>query len=831
MADSLQLQINKLVKTVFDKNERAWILWLDPVGNWLPLLRRVSNNRTLGGFPLLEIATQKSAQGFGSPLERRRIQDYIDQSQQFVVYVPGKLEELGWLWAHALLAQECYTKSLYDALLGWGWRPHDLTITAEELGRLALRHLAKDPAQWGSDGLQADYDLLRQVWAGLLIPYGEEQAEDQFVINLAAEALGLPPLPAECAALAEWRLQALAHLLVADLAEKAPNTVPGDSKWLLPAAASPLAKEQLHQWTDSHTLAAALPDLIEAADQMASLGAMAVNATLAQGPFVSQAAERMLFVQSCTRLARYSGKELIQQLLAERTQIESHDRLGLWSDRFEEEAPHLTVPWDELCRLCTAINILDAATPTATWNDPAQAIAWYVEGGWRMDEAGEAIERRLQKNPPELVALVTALRIAYRARWESTLIAWSACWVKADCPIPPDLPSAGSWLKRQLAGRQQATAILALDALRYDLGAVLAAKVNEQENVTRATVTPGRAPLPSITALGMGMALPIAEEELVADFVGKSWQLNQRGGELNLSQAADRRAWWQQQKGGGTRYFSDLQSLHLQSVPAPATPQDRLLVYDTALDKLGHDDELAFQGSGAVRESYLAAIARLRDSGWRRILIVTDHGFIHWASSEEKNAERPAPSPTYSSRRALAYPADTTPATAFTGPHALAPGGRWRAAFPFGTASFRAYGGLGYFHGGAALQEWIIPCIAIEWPQSAQPVQLTLLPMERIMSQQPKVKLQIEVPSLLPEDTMSRQVELLIRSKLDMTILFRSSPTPVHPVAEQKEIRLQVQEGVRAERNTAVTIEVREVGTERQLHSIDSTLMIALSGW
>ena len=43
-------------------------------------------------------------------------------------------------------------------------------------------------------------------------------------------------------------------------------------------------------------------------------------------------------------------------------------------------------------------------------------------------------------------------------------------------------------------------------------------------------------------------------------------------------------------------------------------------------------------------------------------------------------------------------------------------------AVPRGAASFQTYGGLGYFHGGASLQEWIIPCLQIEWPVKAQPV-------------------------------------------------------------------------------------------------------------
>ena len=50
-------------------------------------------------------------------------------------------------------------------------------------------------------------------------------------------------------------------------------------------------------------------------------------------------------------------------------------------------------------------------------------------------------------------------------------------------------------------------AVLVLDACRYDLGARLAETVEKGEPARRAEVLAARAPLPSITALGMPFAL------------------------------------------------------------------------------------------------------------------------------------------------------------------------------------------------------------------------------------------------------------------------------------------------------------------------------------
>ena len=68
----------------------------------------------------------------------------------------------------------------------------------------------------------------------------------------------------------------------------------------------------------------------------------------------------------------------------------------------------------------------------------------------------------------------------------------------------PALGTAGDWLRERLQ-EPRATAILITDALRFDLGATLVARLNASEGAERATVKPARAPLPSITALGLSL--------------------------------------------------------------------------------------------------------------------------------------------------------------------------------------------------------------------------------------------------------------------------------------------------------------------------------------
>jgi hypothetical protein len=790
----------------------AWLVWCDPRGDWLPLLERAAASPT-DGFTLLAL-TDETAGHFGGPQARQQLQQQLDAGQSFVLVVPRPANDLGWLWAQALLAERIVDRPLRDKLRDWGWRSVSLTLSDDEVATLARLHLHEDPAEWGGGGLQADPALLLEALAG-----ARPTPEQRLLLDLTVEQAGLPVL--DEANLPGWRNRCLAHLLVSEAHDLAPALVPEDHTLLVAPAGRPLALHLLRQWADSVRLSQRLPDAVIEADKIAGLGSLLAAAPPEHGPFLSQVAEQAIFAAACGRLAQQNGQALLAGLADLHEAIERHAQ-GFWGHRVVHAR---AIPWDELDRLSQAARTLLEAAATLPWPTPQAAIDWYTSDGWRLDQAGLEIMRDLAHPTPELLALIAPLRAAYRARWEQHMIEWSAVWAGAGCPTPP-LPSAGDWLAGVLS-HPRPTAILVIDALRYDLGCLLAERVNHQEAASRAHVTPARAPLPSITALGMALALPIPEHELRADLVEGRWQISRQGQPDNLSVAERRRAWWQAQGGVPANGLLDMATVQAGNAPQPTPQLTRLVIHDAAIDKLGHDDQLEVEGGGFALHRYLRAVERLRDAGWLRILVVTDHGFIHWPSSSERNAPYPAPDPAYASRRGLAYPAQQ----ALSGPQSLAPGGQWRVAVPHGAASFRAYGGLGYFHGGASLQEWIIPCVAVQWPLEARPVQVEIEPLGQVLSQRPSITLNVVPASLLIEEALPRQVEVLIRHAQTRAILFRSPPQTVTPDQLQVPLRLAAVEGIAAERGTDLQVEVRDARTEDTLHQVASTLMIELTGW
>ena len=814
---TLQQHISRLVHNVLDRYPGSWMVWCDPRGDWGSLLQRVSELDGSQGFTLVSV-TEQTAGEIGSPGSRHALQERMDAKESFVLHVTMTSDHLGWLWAQALLSECIYGLSLREQLLAWGWRPQSVKTGDDEVAVLARQYLKQDPAEWGGGGLQPNPNLLLDVLAAGATP----DPDDRMVLDLTIEQEGLPVYDEQN--VARWRTYGLVGLLVTQAYQVAPDVVGERHNYLIAPEKRRVALSLLERWLDSLRLSKGLHEAILEADRIAALGNDMGKATIKHGPFLSYAAERAIFANTCTSLAQLSGRELLEAFASLNDDLQHHAQ-GFWSYK-DSHSHHQSIPWGELARLSTAVQMLLDASPLRDWANPGEAIAWYTKNGWRIDKAGEELLRNLNKPTPELLSIITPLRQAYRARWEDYMISWSELWTAAGCPVP-DLQSAGSWITELLKQSKRATAIIIADALRYDLGMTLASQLNKSEGAERATVSAARTALPTITALGMGMALPLPEKDLQADIVDGKWQLRQVGHAANLSIAEQRREWLRTQGKLAADALLSMADVQHGHVPAPQTKRNRLVVFDDLIDKLGHDEELEAMGSDQVMQRYLSAIQHLRDRGWLRVLVVTDHGFIHWPGSEERHVTPPLAGPAYSSRRALAYPEQTR----LNGPQELAPGGKWRIAVPSGAACFRAYGGLGYFHGGASLQEWIIPCVKIEWPQKASPVNVSIQPIEQILSLRPKIMLEIEREGMFIEEAIPRQVEVRLLDARQKTILFRSEPKIITPDQEEVAVTLQPLEDVQAERGTSLVIEVRDVRTDEVIATETTTLMVPLEKW
>ncbi|EMR73250.1 hypothetical protein MCGE09_00288 [Thaumarchaeota archaeon SCGC AB-539-E09] len=149
--------------------------------------------------------------------------------------------------------------------------------------------------------------------------------------------------------------------------------------------------------------------------------------------------------------------------------------------------------------------------------------------------------------------------------------------------------------------------------------------------------------------------------------------------------------------------------------------------------------------------------------------------------------------------------------------------------------AFRTYGGLGFFHGGATLQELIIPTIIIEWPKKARKTPVILKPITEITSLSQRVEIsspaQTDLSGKIDEKTLSRSIFIKVIKPSDGSILFKSKDTIIEPGARNLWIEIDKLDDAEAERDSKATIIICDSDNEELLDQAEVTLKVSLDDW
>lgn len=314
----------------------------------------------------------------------------------------------------------------------------------------------------------------------------------------------------------------------------------------------------------------------------------------------------------------------------------------------------------------------------------------YCDAGWRVDAAALDALAAVQGRA-DVEAVSAALGATYVPWLEEAARRFQEL-VKAQGGLNEGTPAPSA---ADVAG----TCTVFVDGLRYDVAQRLAARLGE---LGRVSLGAAWTSIPSVTASGKPWASPVARA------VGGSTEDE----DFLPSVAADGRPLT-------AHHFRKL--LEAEGVQVPGRdetgdPAGRAWVECGDLDHYGHEHGLRLaRDIDAQLERIFERIAELRDAGWTRFRIVTDHGWLLVPGGLPKAGLARHQAQTRWGRCAVLK--DTAHATALTF------GWDWcrqvQIAMAPGISSFVA--GAEYAHGGLTLQECLVPVLELQAHAVAKP--------------------------------------------------------------------------------------------------------------
>jgi hypothetical protein len=836
--DSLRSWLRQEVQQVLKRKaaQPPFLLWCDPDRVWRELLVAAAEG---GEFDLW-------ADDVHELLLRERF--FKSPRSPRVIWLPVSREALSYIKVYEAEA-EVWELTLVNALTRYGVEiPQDqLPELAPLLPAHAREWLDLPKVTWkeltygSAKGTLIDDDLILETLASSENDFTALTDGDRFGVfaRRVTEDFGLPS--PDHADPSGWRRKAMAVLLVTDAAAKCPDNIPTTvSEMLVPEGTQrSSAMKLLSRWQKRRDLDERFEELANKADNQTGLGAWASGLTDLPQSLASPLAERAVYDAEVGRLQSLREFDsLAGRLTAMQQKCRDHAQ-GFWG-----AVAKVKVPWDCIAKLADLASLLrQQQDADKAWRSCSDAVAWFTGIGWKVDWAGEILFRDDASMPSELAEIRTRLKRAFLHHLARTNVTFSELVASASNPsvagIPLDLPHAGEVI---LGTVEKATikdpmAVIFLDACRYDLGCRLAALLNEGEPVERAKVTTAKAPLPSITALGMAFALPVVSRSIrAAPSSGEAsgWTVSVEGFEGNLSLAAVRRSWLKK-----TYQLKDSAILSLDEVADSGTPDDYTvktlgrLTFLTADDLDDHDEVLRPFGADSILERYARVIRRLRTGGYTTVLVVTDHGFFRWDPESDEVEGKPSGEVLWTSRRAVVG-RNLKHATALA--FGL-PGGSLTCYCPRSINSFRTYGGLGFFHGGATMQEAIIPVISMHWPRKAKKVQVVLKDLPQITSLSPRVgvapaQVQTDMFTDVDGNAMGRQIVVKIIDPANGKVVFRTeSAVLIHPGSGVQAVELAKIEGSQASIGAVLSIQVVDADDEELLDRGESVLKVEVDDW
>lgn len=397
-----------------------------------------------------------------------------------------------------------------------------------------------------------------------------------------------------------------------------------------------------------------------------------------------------------------------------------HQRRSVWAARGESR-----LKWD-LLRAALELSLrceeLDGQLPQHT-QDMGKLLAFYTGSLREADRLHREFEQALgdfewQDTQDAMKPVCQQARKAYGRLAEKAQLAFTRHFQAGGWPLAGQLANADvfdRFVAPKLQQHGHKVAYLMIDALRYELGVALEQQLVEDGAVA---LQAALAPLPTITPVGMAALLPGAGQQLSLRRDDKTL-VPMLGDQpvVNVAQRMD-----VLRKRYGQRFAEGRLEDYVRGrldVPADA---DLLVLRAVEIDSHfeNHPDTAPAEITNALRRIRMA-LHRLAEAGFQDVVIATDHGFfINTHAGAGDVCGKPEGNwMVEHDRCALGDGAVGNTHYVLPADKAGIRGDVAKLAGPLTLAAYRA--GLQYFHGGASLQECVVPVLTVQLKTKGQP--------------------------------------------------------------------------------------------------------------
>lgn len=278
--------------------------------------------------------------------------------------------------------------------------------------------------------------------------------------------------------------------------------------------------------------------------------------------------------------------------------------------------------------------------------------------------------------------------------------------------------------------------VIISDAFRFEAAKELEKRLSHEDQVTGLKMNYLVTGLPSVTYLGMPMLLP--HRQLALD--SKSKKLSVDG---QLADSLERRqAILQHYNPKSAAYaLDDLKDDASKEIRAKFTGQEVVYIYHNQVDAIGDNkktEDDVFKATEEAIDEIQQLISRLRTQGIVQIYVTADHGYIYRNDQlkETDKIEVPKEDEEQKSQRYLlsSRQFDLPGVSHQVVGDILANDDQGYVYYPNTANVFKAVGSFNYVHGGASLQEMLVPLLEVKTTSSrsaAHDVELELFSMSR----------------------------------------------------------------------------------------------------